>query len=72
MNAQVATMVLGLALSQGSKRFDLERPEVLWPLRALYVSVQLIQLAMYLYIASKVSLHSALAPTRTSKQADRS
>ena len=55
MNAQVATLVLGLALSQGAKRLDLDRPGILWPIRGVYVVVQLIQLALYLYIAAQAS-----------------
>lgn len=56
MNAQVTTLVLGLALSQGAKRLDLDRPEVLWPLRFSYLAVQLVILGLYLYIAKRVSV----------------
>jgi hypothetical protein len=59
MNAQVATLVLGLALSQGAKRLDLNSPDILWPVRGLYVAVQLIQLALYLYIAAQARCSNA-------------
>ncbi|KAL7009828.1 phosphate transporter (Pho88) [Cystobasidiomycetes sp. EMM_F5] len=41
MNAQLLTLGLGVGLSQASKFLDLDRPSVLWPIRILYVAVQL-------------------------------
>ncbi|CAD6589575.1 MAG: hypothetical protein CYPHOPRED_004876 [Cyphobasidiales sp. Tagirdzhanova-0007] len=54
MNAQIATLAIGLALSQGAKRLNLDRPEVLWPIRFLYIGVQVGIFALYMFIAQRI------------------
>jgi hypothetical protein len=55
MNAQLVTMAIGLGLSQVARRIDLDTPERLWGIRALYFATQVIVILIYLYIAAKVS-----------------
>lgn len=55
MNQQLVTMAVGLGLSQVARRLDLDTPERLWGIRALYLATNVIIFALYLYIAAKVS-----------------
>ena len=54
MNQQLVTMAVGLGLSQVARRLDLDTPERLWGIRALYLATNVIIFALYLYIAAKV------------------
>lgn len=55
MNQQLMTMAIGLGMSQVARRLDLDTPERLFGIRALYLATNIIIFCMYLYIAAKVS-----------------
>lgn len=52
MNAQFATLALGLGLSQAARRINLDG--WLWELRFGYLAVHACLIGLYLYIASKI------------------
>lgn len=52
MNSQIATLAIGVALSQAAKRVNVD--QYVWSLRFGYLAVQGIIIAMYLVIARKV------------------
>lgn len=55
MNQQLVTMAVGLGLSQVARRLDLDTPDRLFGIRAIYLATNVIILALYLYIAARVS-----------------
>lgn len=62
MNQQLMTMAVGLGMSQVARRLDLDTPERLFGIRALYLVTNIIIFCMYLYIAAKVSPTRPRAP----------
>ncbi|KAK9895279.1 inorganic phosphate transporter [Cystobasidium minutum MCA 4210] len=54
MNQQLVTMAVGLGLSQVARRLDLDTPERLFGIRALYFATNAIIFCLYLYIAARV------------------